>query len=71
MEENVDEVIELKRFKNEYEAELLVNNLKAYSIYAFIKKDDPTTMGLFRGSSVIVRMGDKEIALEFLKTLED
>ena len=67
MEENIDEAAELKRFNTEYEAELLVDNLKSHGIFAFIKKDDPTTMGLLRGAKVYIRRSDFEKALELLK----
>ena len=67
MEENVDDVFELKRFNNELDAELLVDNLKTHGVYAFIKRDDPSTMGILRGAKVAILESDKEEALELLK----
>ena len=67
MEENIDNVIELKRFNNELDAELLVDNLKTHGVYAFIKRDDPSTMGILRGAKVAILESDKEEALELLK----
>jgi hypothetical protein len=70
MDKNSFEEIELKRFNNELEAELLVNNLRAHGIFAFITRDDPATMGLSRGAKVFVRYSDKEKALELTKALK-
>ena len=67
---NNKEEITLKHFKSELDAELLVDHLQARGIFAFIKKDDPAAMGLFRGAVVIVRKCDKEKAQEILSDLK-
>lgn len=69
-EEDIESPIEIKRFNNELEAELLVDNLKSHGVFALIKRDDPTTMGLFRGAKVFVSICDKEKALELIKALK-
>ena len=71
MEENLDDAVELKSFDNEYEAELLVDNLKSQGIFAFMIKDDPAAMGIIRGAKVFVRKSDIEDALKLLNALED
>ena len=65
-----EEGITLKHLKSELDAEILVERLQAQDIFAFIKKDDPAAMGLFRGASVIVRENDKERALQVLRDLK-
>jgi hypothetical protein len=66
MSKNFKEVL-LARFKTELEAEMAFEFLKSHGIFSFIKKDDPTTMGLNRGATIYVRKEDKK---EALKTLE-
>ena len=66
---NIEEVISLRHFKSEIEAELLVDRLLTQGISSFIKKDDPTTMGLIRGASVMIWKADKEKAFELLRDL--
>lgn len=68
-DENFENVIELKHFKNEIDAEMLVKHLQLQRIFAFIKKDDPAAMGLIRGASVMVRKEDRQKALDLLKDL--
>lgn len=69
MKDNRDTDFELKRFNNEYEADLLADQLVAQGIYAFVRKDDPAAMGIQRGASVIVSKRDQNKALEILKDL--
>jgi len=66
----IDDGVTIKHFNRELDAELLVKNLLSQGIFAFIKKEDPAAMGLFRGASVIVRKSDKNKALEILKDLK-
>ena len=70
IDDNIDEGVTIKHFNSELDAELLVKNLLSQGIFAFIKKEDPAAMGLFRGASVIVRKSDKNKALEILKDLK-
>jgi hypothetical protein len=69
-EEEIESPIEIKRFNNELEAELLADNLKAHGIFAFIKRGDPATMGLFREAKVFVSIWDKKKSLELIKALK-
>ena len=66
---NIEEVISLRHFKSEIEAELLVDRLLNQGISSFIKKDDPAAMGLIRGASVMIWKADKEKAFELLRDL--
>lgn len=70
IDESIDDGVTLKHFNNELDAELLVKNLISQGIFVFIKKEDPATISLFRGASVIVRKSDKNKALEILKDLK-
>ncbi len=70
MDESIDDGVTIKHFNSELDAESLVKHLISQGIFAFIKKDDPAAMGLFRGANVIVRKSDKNKALEILKDLK-
>jgi hypothetical protein len=60
----------LSRFKTELEAEMTFEFLKSNGIFSYIKKDDPTTMGLIRGAAIYVREEDKKEALKLLELHE-
>ena len=68
-EEIEKEIIVIKTFYNEWDADIAAEHLHSHNIEAWVSPDDPVLQGMLRSARLMIRKVDKKRAIHVLEAM--